>query len=713
MTMQKDVSGHLIHVLVKMTTMMMMMMEIMTAMITTVMMMIVVMMMEMGTVIMIAVMETEMETVMTAMIVMEMGTVMMDKQLVNVFPAVKEWRMGITNLAMVVMYMLPVPMKSCMTIVHVQMVLSGMITSGDCVSSCEGMEDGDYQSCEGCHVYATCSNEILHDNRPCPDGLVWDDNAKRCEWTSETCTDDGGPPPDERPPPPPGSGDCVSSCEGMEDGDYQSCEGCHVYATCSNEILHDNRPCPDGLVWDDNAKRCEWTSETCTDDGGPPPDERPPPPPGSGDCVSSCEGMEDGDYQSCEGCHVYATCSNEILHDNRPCPDGLVWDDNAKRCEWTSDTCPGEDDNNDDDDDGNNDSNDNNSNDDDSSDDDGNGNSDNDSSDGNGDGDSDDSNDSDGNGDSDDGQTTGECVSSCEGMEDGDYQSCNGCHVYVTCSNEIMHDNRPCPDGLVWDDNLKRCEWESSTCEDGGTAPPPATETAPPPVTETAPPPATETAPPPATETAPPPATETAPPPATETEPPPATETAPPPATETAPPPVDCVSSCEGMDDGDYQSCEGCHVYATCSNEILHDNRPCPDGLVWDDNAKRCEWTSETCTDERTTTPTEGTPTPTEGTPTPTEGTPTPTEGTPTPTPTEGTPTPTEGTPTTTEPPDHICNCVSDCTGLPNGDYPSCRGCHFYATCSNEILHDKRPCPDGLLWDDHKKRCEWESTTCR
>ena len=43
---------------------------------------------------------------------------------------------------------------------------------------------------------------------------------------------------------------------------------------------------------------------------------------------------------------------------DRPCPDGLVWDDNLKRCEWTSDTCNSEDDNNnndDDDDNGNND----------------------------------------------------------------------------------------------------------------------------------------------------------------------------------------------------------------------------------------------------------------------------------------------------------------------------------------------------------------------
>ena len=49
-------------------------------------------------------------------------------------------------------------------------------------------------------------------------------------------------------------------------------------------------------------------------------------------------------------------------------------------------------------------------------------------------------------------------------MSDGDYQSCLSCDVYLTCSNGLTYDNRPCPADLVWDDNLKRCEWTSSTC---------------------------------------------------------------------------------------------------------------------------------------------------------------------------------------------------------------------------------------------------------
>ena len=57
-------------------------------------------------------------------------------------------------------------------------------------------------------------------------------------------------------------------------------------------------------------------------------------------------------------------------------------------------------------------------------------------------------------------------------MPDGDYQSCNGCEFFVTCSNGIT-DNKPCPLGtdgrpLQWDDNTKFCERESQTCDGFG-----------------------------------------------------------------------------------------------------------------------------------------------------------------------------------------------------------------------------------------------------
>ena len=62
-----------------------------------------------------------------------------------------------------------------------------------------------------------------------------------------------------------GSG-CIDSCEGLTAGDYQSCKGCNVYASCNDGQIHyDERPCAADLVWDDNAKMCLYESTTCQD----------------------------------------------------------------------------------------------------------------------------------------------------------------------------------------------------------------------------------------------------------------------------------------------------------------------------------------------------------------------------------------------------------------------------------------------------------------
>ncbi|XP_046337517.2 uncharacterized protein LOC124119147 [Haliotis rufescens] len=122
------------------------------------------------------------------------------------------------------------------------------VASNPCIAACSGRPNGDYQSCNGCDVYATCANGYLYDNRPCVAGTVWDDTLKRCEMTSTTC------PPDP----------CVSSCNGLANGDYQSCSGCNVYASCNGGFIIDNRPCPATLVWDDSRKACDTSSTTCS-----------------------------------------------------------------------------------------------------------------------------------------------------------------------------------------------------------------------------------------------------------------------------------------------------------------------------------------------------------------------------------------------------------------------------------------------------------------
>lgn len=59
---------------------------------------------------------------------------------------------------------------------------------------------------------------------------------------------------------------CIRDCYGREDGDYQSCRGCSIYASCTNGNIIDSRPCAyswPSLQWDDFSKKCKYSSRTC------------------------------------------------------------------------------------------------------------------------------------------------------------------------------------------------------------------------------------------------------------------------------------------------------------------------------------------------------------------------------------------------------------------------------------------------------------------
>ena len=138
---------------------------------------------------------------------------------------------------------------------------------------------------------------------------------------------------------------------------------------------------------------------------------------------------------------------------------------------------------------------------------------------------------------------------------------------------------------------------------------------------------------------------------------------------------TECVSDCRDMPDGNYQSCTFCNGFVTCTDGFLCEH-PCNDDYVWDDVKKPCVKESTTCPIPVTTIfpPTYGS---------------------------TGTPHP----------------CVSDCSGMTDGDYQSCKTCEGYVSCSNGYYFD-RPCAPNhpgakpLVWDDVKKRCEWTSSTC-
>ena len=60
------------------------------------------------------------------------------------------------------------------------------------------------------------------------------------------------------------------------------------------------------------------------------------------------------------------------------------------------------------------------------------------------------------------------CHKGCHKRPDGDYASCHGCRFFMTCAGGKKFDKRQCPPGSFFDNNLKRCEIQSSTCDPAG-----------------------------------------------------------------------------------------------------------------------------------------------------------------------------------------------------------------------------------------------------
>lgn len=188
-----------------------------------------------------------------------------------------------------------------------------------------------YQSCDSCEQYVVCRKGKLV-RRSCPRGRVWDDDIKRCARTSATCQEQVGS----------GCG-CVTSCDSMEDGEYQSCDSCQVYVICTNGQRNEGN-CPQYTLWDNDRKKCLYFSSTCgpqCQESTKAPTDVPSTPtstaPSKGgstvcNCISDCKGLADGSYPSCSGCQFFSICFQGFIYDDQSCPRGEVWDDSRKAC---------------------------------------------------------------------------------------------------------------------------------------------------------------------------------------------------------------------------------------------------------------------------------------------------------------------------------------------------------------------------------------------
>jgi len=513
-------------------------------------------------------------------------------------------------------------------------------------SSCTHLPDGDYQACEGCTFFHSCvAGYINYAFRDCPltnqggynGKLVWDDQLKRCEYTSNTCIQCNGntPPPIDTQPCSSGYRcllDTANACQGKPDGDYQSCAECSKYISCVNGQRCSGvaRPCPTGWRWvvtSQSQGYCHSTSHTCNncsiDDCSTHHIRCLP------ETENTCSGQLDGDYQSCTSCYRYISCKDGVTWLSRPCPttggpwSWVITSLTQGYCHPTSQTCnscpivercrTGE-------------------------------------------------------------GCVEESDTTCHGISDGDYQSCKSCHVYISCRNGQTWTSRPCPVGsngrqqswTITSPTQGYCTDISATCNEC-------------------------------------------------------------PYDPVIPPGPICRStggscitaastSCSGRADGHYQACEGCTIYHSCSGGVIWPNRNCAltnqggqnGRLVWVQvtaTEGRCDYTSSTCSGsgcsasrrsmER-----------------------------------ELIEQLEEQWPKNKEPVEDealeerscstgagcIDGSVNSCVGLADGDYQDCTSCSTYHTCGGEVVFPSRLCAQGTFWNAKSRNegeCKWQSQSCR
>nr|CCJ09603.1 Periotrophin [Patella vulgata] len=210
-----------------------------------------------------------------------------------------------------------------------------------CTTNCtDVMVDGIYPYCDSCTKFVTCNIGNV-DVQECAENLVFDTNTKACSVpTNATCAIQT---PEETSPvtspvTSPALAECTIDCSNVGSGVFPYCGDCTKKVMCFNgEVMV--VPCQQGLYFDIVSKTCSFPADATCGMTSPSTVEDPDEPRPNEECISDCTQMENGDYQSCYGCHMYCTCSNGMMYDKRPCPANTVWDDIQKMCMHISFTC--------------------------------------------------------------------------------------------------------------------------------------------------------------------------------------------------------------------------------------------------------------------------------------------------------------------------------------------------------------------------------------
>lgn len=187
-----------------------------------------------------------------------------------------------------------------------------------------------------CDLYYICSKGV-HEEKLCPDGLVFDDrdpNHERCDIPANVECGDRT----ELQEPHPGK-DCPRANGYYRHSDPTACD---KFYNCVDGNAHE-LPCPGGLIYDDIASTCAWPTDSrrkdcfksrkdVLDDGFSCPD---------GD-VAGPDGrtLPHPTFAHPEDCGKFYICRNGVQPQKGACSGGQAYNEDSFKCE-DPDNVPG------------------------------------------------------------------------------------------------------------------------------------------------------------------------------------------------------------------------------------------------------------------------------------------------------------------------------------------------------------------------------------
>lgn len=241
-------------------------------------------------------------------------------------------------------------------------------TSGD---SSECTEPGFYRCKDDCNKFYRCVEEdgkLVRYDFKCPDGLIFDDKNKKCDWPSSelTCDSDSSSTTSSYESSTTSttqssttrsetSSSASTTKECTEEGFFRDPDDCSKYYRCIDEgdgtFTREDYSCADDEVFDEEMRYCNrkdlappCDGSQTTSGGSQSTTERSTTSTQSSTQSStksgeSSECTQPGFFRCPEDCTKFYRCVEEdgsLVRYDFHCPDGLIFDEKNDKCDWPS-----------------------------------------------------------------------------------------------------------------------------------------------------------------------------------------------------------------------------------------------------------------------------------------------------------------------------------------------------------------------------------------